>query len=102
MLIGLYNIYGFFPLNQIDELGIELETAHILSLDEFKTYIGKEDVQIVDLRGKSEFEAGHVEGADHVFVGTLENNLDKISKDKQIVIHCQAGEIGRASCRERV
>jgi len=92
MRIGLDNIYGFFPLNQIDELGIELETAHILSLDEFKTYIGKEDVQIVDLRGKSEFEAGHVEGADHVFVGTLENNLDKISKDKQIVIHCQAGD----------
>lgn len=29
---------------------------------------------------------------DFVFVGTLPDNLDKLSKDKQIVIHCQSGD----------
>ena len=33
-----------------------------------------------------------MEGADHVFVGTIEDNLDKINKNKQVVIHCQAGD----------
>lgn len=90
MRIGLDNIYGY--ISDVNDLGMELQTADVISLDEFKTYINKEDVQIVDVRGLTEYEAGHVEGAANVFVGTLPDNLDKISKDKQVVIHCQAGD----------
>ncbi len=90
MRIGLDNIYGY--ISDVNGLGIELQTADVISLNEFKTCIGKEDVQIVDVRGVTEYEAEHVEGADNVFVGTLPDNLDKISKDKQIVIHCQTGD----------
>ncbi|NGM63730.1 MBL fold metallo-hydrolase [Sphingobacterium sp. SGR-19] len=90
MRIGLDNIYGY--ISDVDDLGLDLEIAEVISLDEFRTSIVKEDVQIVDVRGATEYEAGHVEGADHVFVGTLENNLDKINKDKQIIVHCQAGD----------
>ncbi|MGZ8527075.1 MAG: rhodanese-like domain-containing protein, partial [Kaistella sp.] len=61
-------------------------------IEEFKTYLDKEDVQIVDVRGKTEYEEGHVKGAENHFVGTLPQNLDKISKDKQVVIHCQSGD----------
>ncbi|HEY8388537.1 MAG TPA: rhodanese-like domain-containing protein [Parasegetibacter sp.] len=90
MRIGMDNIYGF--ISDVDELGIELQKADNITLEEFKSYIGKPDVQIVDVRNLSEYKAGRVEGADHVFVGTLQDNLDKISKDKQVVIHCQAGD----------
>jgi hydroxyacylglutathione hydrolase len=90
MRIGLDNIYGY--ISDVNDLGMELQTADVISLEEFKTYIGKDNVQIVDVRGVSEYEAGHVEGAENVFVGTLPDNLDKISKDKQVVIHCQAGD----------
>lgn len=69
-----------------------MQTADVISLDEFKTYINKEDVQIIDVRGVTEYEAGHVAGADHVFVGTILENLDKINKDKQVIVHCQAGD----------
>jgi hydroxyacylglutathione hydrolase len=91
MRIGLDNIYGY--ISDVNDLSIELQTADVISLDEFKTYIGKDDnVQIVDVRGVTEYEAGHVAGAENVFVGTLQDNLDKISIDKQVVIHCQAGD----------
>lgn len=90
MRIGLDNIYGY--ISDVNELGIELKTADVIDINEFKSYIGKDNVQIVDVRGLTEYEAGHIEGADHVFVGTLQDNLDKISKEKQIVIHCQAGD----------
>lgn len=90
MRIGLDNIFGY--ITDVKDLGLDLQKADVISLDEFKTYIGKEDVQIVDVRGVTEYEAGHVTGADHVFVGTIADNLDKISKDKQVVIHCQAGD----------
>ena len=49
-------------------------------------------MQIVDVRGVTEFEAGHIAGAINVFVGTLPDHLDKFSKYKQIVIHCQSGD----------
>ncbi len=90
MRIGLDNSYGY--ISAINGLDIELQTADVIAMDEFKTYIGKDDVQIVDVRGLTEYEAGHVEGADHVFVGTLPDNLDKISKDRQVIIYCQAGD----------
>ncbi len=90
MRIGLDNIYGY--ISDVHDLDMKLQTADVISLEEFKTYIGQENVQIIDVRGASEYEAIHVEGADNVFVGTLPDNLDKISKDKQVVIHCQAGD----------
>lgn len=90
MRIGLDNMYGY--VSDVISLGVELAQADVISLEEFKTYVGREEVQIVDVRGKSEYEAGHVEGAEHVFVGTILDNLAKISKDKQVVIHCQAGD----------
>lgn len=90
MRIGLDNIYGY--ISDVNGLGVELQTADVISLEEFKPYTNKDNVQIVDVRGASEYEAGHVDAANNVFVGTLPNNLDKISKDKQVVIHCQAGD----------
>lgn len=90
MRIGLDNIYGY--ISDVNDLGIALQSADVIALDEFKTYIQQGNVQIVDVRGASEYEAGHIEGAGNVFVGTLPDNLDKISKEKQVVIHCQAGD----------
>lgn len=90
MRIGLDNIYGY--ISDVNDSGLELQTADVITIDEFKTHLNREDVQIVDVRGISEYEAGHVEGADHVFVGTLQDNLHKISKDKQVIIHCQSGD----------
>ncbi len=40
----------------------------------------------------AEYMSGHIKGAEHIFVGTLLNNLDKIKKDKKVVIHCQGGD----------
>lgn len=90
MRIGLDNIYGY--ISDVNDLGLELETETIIDIEEFKSYISNPDAQIVDVRGYSEYDAYHVEGADNVFVGTLPDNLDKFSKDKQIVIYCQSGD----------
>jgi hydroxyacylglutathione hydrolase len=90
MRIGLDNIYGY--INDIYDLGLELEKQDIITTDEFKSYINNPQAQIVDVRGYSEFENYHVDGALNIFVGTIPDNLDKFSKDKQIVIHCQSGD----------
>lgn len=90
MRIGLDNIYGY--ISNIEDLGLELETQDIIDINEFESYIGDKNAQIVDVRGSSEYETYHVGGADHIFVGSLPDNLDKLDQDKQIVIHCQSGD----------
>ncbi|MEY4930616.1 MAG: hypothetical protein RI909_1340 [Bacteroidota bacterium] len=93
MRIGLDNIYGYIENTNVwTELGLTLEKANVISIDEFDSLTSKNSIQIVDLRGESEFKAGHIAKADNVFVGTLENNLNKISKDKPTVIYCQSGD----------
>jgi hydroxyacylglutathione hydrolase len=90
MRIGLDNMYGYIP--DVNESGIELLTAEVISFEEFKTHVNNDDTQVIDVRGRTEYEAGHIDGAINLFVGTIGDNLDKISKDKQVVIHCQAGD----------
>lgn len=90
MRIGLDNIYGY--VDNIADLGIPLQKADVIGMEEFAAHIKKGDAQIVDVRGLTEYEQGHIEGAEHVFVGTIGNNLDKISREKPVIIHCQAGD----------
>jgi hydroxyacylglutathione hydrolase len=93
MRIGLDNILGYVPsTNQFTENGGTLDTVPVISVDEFKSILKEPNIQVVDLRNTTEFRSGHVQGAEHVFIGTLPNNFDKVSKDKKVVIHCQSGD----------
>ncbi|GLB49264.1 MBL fold metallo-hydrolase [Neptunitalea lumnitzerae] len=90
MRIGLDNIYGF--ITDVHTLNLELQKADIINYEEFVDYINNKNTQIVDVRNESEYNEYHVKNADNVFVGTLEDNLEKISTDKEVVIHCQSGD----------
>jgi hydroxyacylglutathione hydrolase len=93
MRIGLDNIMGYVgSTTSFTKAGGKLDKVAVINIDEFKSILNEPNVQVVDLRGATEYNSGHVKGADHIFVGTLLNNLDKVSKDKKVVIHCQGGD----------
>jgi hydroxyacylglutathione hydrolase len=58
------------------------------------------DPFVLDVRGRAEFEAGHIPGAHHVFVGRLGSRLDELPRDRPLVVHCQGG--GRAAVAEGI
>ncbi len=91
MRIGLDNIHGYYSPADLKELGLELKKGDFIDLEAFKKELTKENVQILDVRNQSEVDGGLVEGATHVFVGHIEDNLDKLDKNKPTVIYCQAG-----------
>jgi len=91
MRIGLDQVIGYLDAADVPDLGLELEVADIIDLESFKTYLNREDTQVVDVRNLSEYRAGHIAGVQHLFVGTLERHLDKIDRSKTLVIHCQSG-----------
>jgi hydroxyacylglutathione hydrolase len=90
MRIGLDNILGY--ISDICDVGVELQKADVLSLPEFKSYLNRNDVQLVDVRNASEYREAHIEGSHNIFVGTLTSNLNKIDKDKHLVVYCQSGD----------
>jgi hydroxyacylglutathione hydrolase len=93
MRIGLDNVMGYIPSTDVfTQNGGKLSKVRMTDIEDVRAHLGDSDVQIVDLRGVSEYNAAHIDGADNVFVGTLPDNLDKISRDKKVIIHCQGGD----------
>ncbi|MDQ6988871.1 MAG: rhodanese-like domain-containing protein [Mariprofundaceae bacterium] len=45
----------------------------------------------LDVRTQQEYEAGHVPGALHIPVASLQNRLSEIPKGKRIYVYCEAG-----------
>ncbi len=93
MRIGLDNVYGYIEdVSVWTDLGTALDRAKLISIEEFDILAKNNGIQIVDFRGESEYKSGHIAKADNVFVGTLLDNLNKISKDKTTVVYCQSGD----------
>lgn len=90
MRIGMDQLVGY--IDNVKSLGLDLQTSDIIDVQEFKSYLNKDDTQVIDVRNKTEYKTVHIENVPNIFVGTLEDNLDKISRDKQIVVHCQSGD----------
>lgn len=92
MRIGLDNLIGYITPSQLAEFEKgKLSTFEPISKETVQAALEKGDRQIVDVRGAAEFKKGHIDGAENHFVGKLDKNLDKISKDKPVIIHCQSG-----------
>ena len=51
---------------------------------------GKEDFQLIDVREMHEVEIAEIGGM-HIPMGEVMDNLDKIPKDKRVIVHCRSG-----------
>ncbi len=56
------------------------------------------DYQLIDVREDNELEICEM-GGEHIPMGDVMDNLDKISKTKQVVIHCRSGARSGTICR---
>jgi rhodanese-related sulfurtransferase len=55
------------------------------------------DFQLIDVREAHELDICEI-GGEHIPMGDVMSNLDKISKDKQIIVHCRSGSRSGAIC----
>lgn len=92
MRIGLDHVAGYITLETIPQLGIPLEQQQLIGFQEMNAVLENPNVQILDVRNTAEFTAGHLPHATHLFVGTIEDNLDKIDRTKELYLHCQSGD----------
>jgi sulfur-carrier protein adenylyltransferase/sulfurtransferase len=66
-----------------------------ISVQEFeKLKTSGSDFQLIDVREPAEYEVDNI-GGDLVPLRTLEQNADKIDRNKQLIIHCESGARSR-------
>jgi NADPH-dependent 2,4-dienoyl-CoA reductase/sulfur reductase-like enzyme/rhodanese-related sulfurtransferase len=75
--IGQNDLSGFSPLVSAAELKAELATP--------------KPPLVLDVRTLGEYEASHLAGAMHLPVDDLRFELDRLPKDRRIVVHCRSG-----------
>ena len=68
--------------------GRPLDRARTIATDALSSL---ENAEIVDVRGESEWNAGHIPGARHLFLGDLTERADELPRDRPIVVSCQGG-----------
>lgn len=56
------------------------------------------DFQLIDVREDHELEICEM-GAEHIAMAEVIDNLHKISKTKQVIIHCKSGARSGAVCQ---
>jgi hydroxyacylglutathione hydrolase len=88
--IGLDEVVGFAAPGGLDaylEAGGELSTIDIV---DFAALSGR-DTQILDVRRRAEYDAGHLEGALNVAHTRLVDRQGELPKGRELAVHCQTG-----------
>lgn len=61
-----------------------------------KMMTNKEDFQLIDVREKLEYFFSNIKG-ENIPLGSIEKNIDKISRTKKVVVHCKSGMRSRSA-----
>lgn len=70
----------------------KINTVKELTVQELKQLIdSKANFQLIDVREDYEFEIANLNG-ELIPLGTILQHVDKINKDKQVVVHCRSGK----------
>lgn len=72
-----------------------------MDINTYKTEHFQQDNHVlIDVRTPSEFKSGHIPGAKNIPLNTLPNQLNKIPKDKTVVLVCQTSSRSANACRQ--
>ncbi len=67
-------------------------------LEDFEQYISDENTAILDVRTKGEYIRGYIGNAINIPLDNLRDNIDKLNKNKKIIIYCQSGLRSYIAC----
>jgi rhodanese-related sulfurtransferase len=58
-----------------------------------------DEIQVLDVRDAYEWSAGHVEGAVHIPLGWLPQQLDALDRDRPVAVICRSGNRSASATR---
>ncbi|WP_339745068.1 rhodanese-like domain-containing protein [uncultured Rubinisphaera sp.] len=89
--IGVEEIVGGFDASEVRSSGKANEDYASGTPAELSSAIQSGEVKLIDVRSNDEWNEGHIEQAEHRFLGRLPNHLEDLPHDEIIVVHCRSG-----------
>lgn len=92
--VGYDKTIGFLKggINAWVEAGKELDIIASVSADELAHIkVNNPNTPILDVRKHSEYQSGHVIGAENVALDYINENMAQVDKDKTYYVHCAGG-----------
>jgi len=89
--IGIDRIGGHFDADAVRAAGLRTESYRSESPQELQQRILKGQVRVVDVRSETEFNEGHIPGAEHRFLGRLLREMKDLDRDEPLVTQCLGG-----------
>lgn len=89
-LIGMDEVVGWIPLTSFAMMN-DNEIVQSIYPEVLAERMKQGNLRVVDVRGRSEWNEGHIDGAEHIYLGNLAEASAAFKKKDEIVVHCQSG-----------
>jgi hydroxyacylglutathione hydrolase len=92
--VGLDHVAGYVTpdlLTAYQRNGGELVKTDVITMAAMESRRASGQGHVVDVRGLSEFESGHVPGATHIPHTRVGRHLDLLPHDRPLLVHCNSG-----------
>jgi hydroxyacylglutathione hydrolase len=92
--IGVDNIAGYFETTAVQilaEMGHQLRAYDVENPEGLAGKILNGEVLVIDIRNQTEWDEGHIPGAQHVMLGYLADRSKEIINGQPIVVQCRSG-----------
>ncbi len=92
--IGYDNVEGFAEIDTLQRYfsdGGTVETIDEITFEEVETLRESGDTEVLDVRYRSEYEEGHVEGALNASYTRMPEYEKDLPTDKTLLVHCASG-----------
>jgi hydroxyacylglutathione hydrolase len=93
-LIGLDQSTGVATLEvfqQLKSAGRPMQSVRLIEPRALADKLEANGTRVIDVRGRSEWNHGHLPNATHIYLGDIENAARTLQLDEPIVVHCQSG-----------
>jgi rhodanese-related sulfurtransferase len=92
--VGYENVSGFLNggIEAWKAAGKQIDTVQSISANDFAERLNsRPEMNILDVRKPGEVETGIIEGAQHICLSKLQNELNSLDKSQHYYIHCAGG-----------
>lgn len=89
--VGVDQLSSYLDAQLIEESEGDFGSYPSVKPTEAKQLFDNNKVNILDVRNSSEWNEGHIEGAQHIMLGTLKDHLNEVPTDKPVLVQCGSG-----------
>ncbi|NNU17059.1 MBL fold metallo-hydrolase [Parvularcula sp. ZS-1/3] len=90
--IGFDHVTGFLPgIMPVAASGNPFRSVGVVDTQTVKSRLGSDGWTLLDVRSAEEFDAGHIEGAQNVYLGHLADRIGDVPSEGNVTVMCGSG-----------